>query len=198
MNKTITMEQIKELRDKTGVSVMQCKKALEESGGEMDKALIILRKKGSDIASKKSDRTLGSGRIASYIHGNGNIGSLVELSSETDFVSKNDEFYALAHDIAMQVAATNPTYLKKEDVTEEEKNKALEVFEKEVVGKPAEIKEKILQGKLDSYFADKILLEQPFVKDGNIKIKNLIETAIQKFGEKIEIARFVRFSVLEK
>src|SRR3989344_7071728 len=197
-NKMITMEQIKELRDKTGVSVMQCKKALEESGGDMDKALIILRKKGSDIASKKSDRTLGSGRIASYIHGNGSIGSLVELSSETDFVSKNDEFYALAHDIAMQVAATSPIYLKKEDVTEEEKKKALEVFEKEVAGKPAEIKDKILKGKLDSYFADKILLEQPFVKDGGLKIKDLIESAIQKFGEKIEIARFARFSVLEK
>lgn len=198
MNKIITTEQIKELRDKTGVSVMQCKKALEEAGGDMDKALIILRKKGSDIASKKSDRALGAGRIASYVHGNGSVGSIVELSSETDFVSKNDEFYSLAYDIAMQVAATNPTYLKKEDVTEEEKKKALEVFEKEVIGKPEAIKEKILQGKLDSYLADKILLEQPFVKDGNIKIKDLIESAIQKFGEKIEIARFVRFSVLEK
>ncbi|MBU6431303.1 MAG: elongation factor Ts [Patescibacteria group bacterium] len=194
----ITTEQIKELRDKTGVSVMQCKKALEEARGDMDKAIIVLRKKGSDIASKKSDRTLGSGRIASYIHGNGTVGTLVELSSETDFVSKNDEFYALAHDIAMQIAATNPTYLKREDVTEEEKNKAMEVFEKEVVGKPEAIKEKILQGKLDSYLADKILLEQIFVKDGNLKIKDLIESAIQKFGEKIEIARFARFSVLEK
>lgn len=194
----ITTEQIKELRDKTGVSIMQCKKALEEAGGDMDKAVIILRKKGSDIASKKSDRTLGSGRIASYIHGNGSVGSLVELCSETDFVSKNDEFYALAHDIAMQVAATSPTYLKKEDVTEEEKKKALEVFEKEVVGKPEEIKDKILKGKLDSYLADKILLEQPFVKDGNLKIKDLIESAIQKFGEKIEVARFVRFGVSGK
>lgn len=197
-NKAITTEQIKELRDKTGVSVMQCKKALEEAGGDMDKALIILRKKGSDIASKKSDRTLGSGRIASYVHGNGAVGTLVELQSETDFVSKNDEFYALAYDIAMQVAATNPTYLKKEDVTEEEKKKVLEVFEKEVAGKPEEIKDKILQGKLDSYLADKILLEQLFVKDGSLKIKDLIESAIQKFGEKIEIARFVRFSVSGK
>lgn len=194
----ITTEQIKQLRDKTGVSVMQCKKALEEAGGDMDKALIILRKKGSDIASKKSDRTLGSGRIASYIHGNGAVGSLVELSSETDFVSKNDEFYALAYNIAMQVVATNPAYLKASDVTEEEKKKATEVFEKEVVGKPEDIKEKIIKGKLDSYFADKILLEQPFIKDGNIKIKDLIESAIQKFGEKIEVARFARFSALEK
>lgn len=194
----ITTEQIKQLRDKTGVSVMQCKKALEEAGGDMDKALIILRKKGSDIASKKSDRTLGSGRIASYIHGNGAVGSLVELSSETDFVSKNDEFYALAYNIAMQVVATNPAYLKAGDVTEEEKKKATEVFEKEVVGKPEDIKEKIIKGKLDSYFADKILLEQPFIKDGNIKIKDLIESAIQKFGEKIEVARFARFSALEK
>lgn len=194
----ITTEQIKELRDKTGVSVMQCKKALEDAGGDMDKAIIFLRKKGSDIASKKSDRTLGSGRVASYVHSNGSVGSLVELSSETDFVSKNDEFYALAHDIAMQIAATNPTYLKKEDVTDEEKKKALDVFEKEVVGKPDNIKDKILAGKLDSYLSDKILLEQPFIKNGDLKIKNLIESAIQKFGEKIEVARFVRFSVLEK
>lgn len=194
----ITTEQIKQLRDKTGVSVMQCKKALEEAGGDMDKSLIILRKKGSDIASKKSDRVLGSGRIASYIHGNGAVGSLVELSSETDFVSKNDEFYALAYNIAMQVAATNPTYLKASDVTEDEKKKAVEVFEKEVVGKPEDIKEKIIKGKLDSYFADKILLEQSFIKDGNVKIKDLIESAIQKFGEKIEVARFARFSALEK
>ena len=194
----ITTEQIKELRDKTGVSVMQCKKALEEAKGEMDKALIILRKKGSDIASKKSDRTLGSGRVASYIHGNGSVGSLIELLSETDFVSNNEEFHTLAHNIAMQVTASNPTYLKADDVTDEEKKKVLEVLEKEVEGKPDNIKEKILKGKLDSYLADKILLEQPFIKDGNIKIKDLIETAIQKFGEKIEVARFVRFSVLEK
>lgn len=194
----ITTEQIKELRDKTGVSVMQCKKALEEAGGAMDKALIILRKKGSDIASKKSDRTLGSGRIASYIHVNGNVGSIIELRSETDFVSNNEEFHTLAHNIAMQVAASNPTYLKSDDVTEEEKNKVLEVLEKEVEGKPENIKDKILKGKLDSYLADKILLEQPFIKDGNMKIKDLIETAIQKFGEKIEVAKFARFSVFEK
>lgn len=194
----ITTEQIKELRDKTGVSVMQCKKALEEAQGEMDKALIILRKKGSDIASKKSDRILGSGRIASYIHGNGSVGSLVELLSETDFVSNNEEFYALAHNIAMQVAASNPTYLKADDVTEDEKKKVMEVLQKEVEGKPENIKDKILKGKLDAYLSDKILLEQPFIKDGNVKIKDLIESAIQKFGEKIEVARFSRFSVLEK
>lgn len=194
----ITLELIKELRDKTGVSVMQCKKVLEEAGGVMDKALIILRKKGSDVASKKSDRTLGSGRIASYIHGNGGVGSLVELRSETDFVSNNEEFFTLAHNIAMQVAASNPIYLKADDVTDEEKKNVLEVLEKEVAGKPDNIKDKILQGKLDSYLADKILLEQPFIKDGNMKIKDLIETAIHKFGEKIEVVRFARFSALEK
>lgn len=194
----ITTEQIKELRDKTGVSVMQCKKALEEAGGAMDKALIILRKKGSDIASKKSDRTLGSGRVASYVHGNGSVGSLVELRSETDFVSNNEEFYVLAHNIAMQVAASNPLYLKEDDVTDEEKKKVLEVLEKEVAGKPENIKDKILKGKLDSYLADKILLEQPFIKDGDVKVKGLIESAIQKFGEKIEVTKFVRFSASDR
>lgn len=194
----ITTEQIKELRDSTGISVMQCKKALEEAGGDMEKALIILRKKGGDIAAKKADRTLGAGIVAAYIHGNASVGSMVELSCETDFVAKNEEFKVLAYDIAMHVAALNPLYVKIEDVAAEDTVKAKEVFAKEVEGKPLAIQEKIMQGKLASYFGEKTLLEQPFIKNPEVTIKGLIESGVQKFGEKIEVARFSRFSVFEK
>ena len=189
------MEAIKELRDKTGISVMQCKRALEESGGDMEKALVVLRKAAGAQAAKKADRTLGAGAIQSYIHQGGAVGVLVELRSETDFVSGNPEFVALARDIAMHVAASSPQYLKRGDVPEAALVPAREVFEKEAEGKPAEGKEKIVAGKLDAYFNQIVLLEQPFIKDGDRTIQDLIEAATQKFGEKVELTRFVRFSV---
>jgi elongation factor Ts len=190
----ITTEQVKELRDRTGLSIMQCKKALEETGGDMDKAIVILQKKSGDVASKKSDRTLGAGAVQSYIHGTGSVGAIVELSCETDFVAKNEEFKAIAYDIAMQVAATNPQFLKMEDVTPEIKKSAEEVFKTELEGKPEDMKPKILEGKLNAYFGEQVLLDQPFIKNGDLKIKDLITGATQKFGERIEIRRFVRFS----
>jgi elongation factor Ts len=190
----ITTQQVKELRDRTGLSIMQCKKALEEADGDMEKAIVILQKKSGDVAQKKADRTLGAGAIQSYIHGAGTVGAIVELSCETDFVAKNDEFKAICYDIAMQVAATDPKFLKLTDVDDEAKKVAMEVFEKETEGKPADMKEKILQGKLDSYFGEQTLLEQVFIKNPELKIKDLISGAVQKFGERIEIRRFVRFS----
>lgn len=198
MSIEITTEQIKSLRDKTGISVMQCKKALEDAGGDVEKAIILLRKKGAEIAAKKSDRTLGAGVVQSYIHSNGTIGAMVELVSETDFVSNNEEFKALAYDIAMHISATNPEFTSKDQLTEEDTKKAKEVFKAEVEGKPENLKEQILQGKLDAYFKDKILLEQEFIKNPEVTIAQLIANAIQKFGEKIEVARFVRMSVLDK
>lgn len=194
----ITMDQIKALRDKTNISVMQCKKALEEAGGDEEKALILLRKKGAEIAAKKGDRTLGAGVVQAYIHSNGTVGSMIELVTETDFVANNADFKALAYDIAMHTAASNPEFLKKTDISEESKAKATEIFKAEIVGKPADMVEKILQGKLDAYFQDKILLEQPFIKNPDQTIGQLIENAIQKFGEKIEVSKFARMSVLEK
>lgn len=194
----ITMDQIKELRDMTGISVMQCKKALEEAGGDMEKALIVLRKKGADSATKKSDRELGAGVIASYVHGGGSVGAMVELGCETDFVSKNEEFKALAYDIAMHVAATNPMYISSSEIGESEKTKALEVFQAEVEGKPENLKAQILEGKLNAFFKEKILLEQSFIKNPDLTIGTLITNAIQKFGEKTEVVRFVRFGLLEK
>ncbi|WKZ26515.1 MAG: elongation factor Ts [Candidatus Paceibacterota bacterium] len=191
----ISTDQVKELRDKTGISIMQCRKALEEAGGDMGKAQIILQKQSKAVAEKKSDRELNAGVIQAYIHSNGSVGAMLELTCETDFVSKNEEFKNLAYDLAMQVAATNPKYLSKEDISQEAKKEAAEVFSKEVADKPDELKEKILSGKLDAFFAEQILLEQPFIKNPDIKIVGLIESAVQKFGEKIRISRFSRFSI---
>ncbi len=190
----ITIEQVKALRETTGLSIMQCRKALEEAGGDPEKAIVILRKSSAAIADKKADRTLGSGTVASYIHGTGSVGAIVELSCETDFVAKNEEFKSLAYDLAMQVAATDPQFLKMDDITPEAKKAALEVFEKEALDKPEEIRAKIIEGKILSYFGEKTLLEQDFIKDPERKIKDLISQATQKFGERTEVRRFVRFS----
>jgi len=194
----ITTELIKELREKTGVSIMQCKKALESVGGDMEKALVVLKKISGEIASKRSERKTGAGVISTYVHSTDTIGAMVELVCETDFVARNKEFKDLAYNIAMQVVAMNPMYLDSGEITEKDRSTAKEVFEKEVIGKPKELQEKILEGKLNSYFKDKILLEQSFIKNPDSTIKNLIESATQKFGEKIEIIRFIRFSVLNK
>lgn len=191
----ITTEQIKELRDETGVSVMQCKKALEEAGGDSEKAKIILRKISKQTADKKVSRNLGAGVVASYIHSNGTVGALVELLCETDFVARNEDFKAFAKDIAMHITASAPQYLKMEDIKDEEKVKAKELFKEELAGKPKEIHDKIMEGKLSSYFGEKVLLEQPFIKNPEINIRNLVEQATQKFGERTEIGRFVRFSI---
>ncbi len=193
----ITTEQIKALRDKTGVSVMQCKKALEEAGGDEAKAIVILRKKSGELAAKKGDRTFGAGTIQSYIHSNGNVGSMVELNCETDFVANNDGFKVLARDIAMHVAAINPKFLRREDITEADKKVAREVFEGEVKGKPEAVRNQILEGKLNAYFAEMVLVDQPFIRNPEVTIQGLVDAAVQKFGEKIAIGRFVCFKVLQ-
>ena len=194
---TITTEQVKALRDQTGISVMQCKKALEEAGGDMDKAIVILRKKSGELSAKKGDRTFKAGAVQAYIHANGNVGTILELDCESDFVSGNDEFKALARDIAMHATATNPKFIRKEDITEADMKTAKEVFAEEVKGKPVAMQDKILQGKLDTYFADIVLMNQPFIKNPDVTIQGLIDAAVQKFGEKIAVVRFNRFKVLE-
>ncbi|MEK7095114.1 MAG: elongation factor Ts [Patescibacteria group bacterium] len=194
----ITTEQIKDLRDQTGVSIMQCKKALEEAKGDIEKALVILRKKSGELAAKKTDRTFGAGTVQAYIHSTGNVGSMVVLMCETDFVSGNDEFKALARDIAMHITATNPKFLRKEDINEAARATAKEVFANEVKDKPKDMQEKILEGKLSTYFSEMVLLDQPFIKNPEMTIQNLIDNAVLKFGEKIAIDRFNRFATLEK
>lgn len=191
----VTTEQIKELRKATGVSVMQCKQALEEADGDMEKAVILLRKLSSKAASKKADRELGSGIVASYIHGGGSVGSMVELLCETDFVSKNEEFKTLAKEIAMQVAATAPEFVRAEDVNESDTEKAKAIFVKEAADKPEEMREKIVAGKLESFLSEKTLMNQAYIKDPSMTVGKLVEEGIQKFGEKIEIGEISRFAI---
>lgn len=174
---------------------MQCKKALEEAGGDIEKAKVILRKASAAIASKKSDRALGAGAAAAYTHAGGMVVGAVVLACETDFVSKNEAFGKLAYDIAMHVAAMSPQFRTKEDVREEDIRAAREVFAEEVAGVPEAAREKALQGKIDAYLKERVLLEQPFVKDQSQTVRALIEAAVQKFGERIEVARFERLSV---
>ncbi|MEI7463318.1 MAG: elongation factor Ts [Candidatus Taylorbacteria bacterium] len=194
----ITTELIKELRDQTGISIMQCKKALEEAGGDMEKAQVILRKKSGEISAKKGDRTFKAGTIQSYIHANGNVATMVELNCESDFVSGNTEFIALARNIAMHITATNPKFLKKDDITEDDKRAAKEVFENEVIGKPEAVKKTILEGKLNAYFAEMVLMDQPFIKDAGMTIQQLVDAAVQKFGEKMAVGRYIRYKILER
>lgn len=190
----IATETVKQLRDETGVSIMQCKKALEEADGDIEQARVQLRKKGSEMAQKKADRELGAGAVASYVHASGDIGALVLLASETDFVSQNEEFRQLAHDIAMHITAMQPRYTRRSDVPEADEQTARDAFAGEVSDKPADMQEQIIQGKLDAYFKEQVLNEQPFIKQQDETIGDLLEQATQKFGERIEVSQFSIFS----
>lgn len=191
----ITTDTIKQLRDTTGVSVMQCKKALEEAGGDIEKAIVILRKIAAAGAGKKADRALGAGVAAAYTHAGGQVVGAVVLACETDFVARNPEFSQMAYDIAMHVAAMQPEFISKEQVKDEDVAKAKEVFMQEAANIREDMREKAVQGKIDSYLKDKVLLEQPFVKNGDITVRQLVESGIQKFGEKIEVVRMERLAV---
>jgi elongation factor Ts len=191
----ISIEDIKSLRDKTGISIALCKKALEEAKGDEKKAMLILRAKSSDAAEKKSGRTLAAGTIASYVHGEGKVAVLLELSTETDFVAKTDEFKALARELAMQVAATRPKYATEAGIPKEDVKKARTMFAKDAKGKPKELKEKIISGKLAAHFQDSVLLSQMSIRDPERSVKDMIDGAIQKFGEKIAVTRFTRYSI---
>jgi elongation factor Ts len=189
---------VSQLREQTGAGIVECKNALEESGGNLEKATEILRKKGEIKAAKKSaERTAEEGLIHAYIHSNGKVGAMIEVSCETDFVARNEEFQMLVHDLAMQVAATNPLYVKPEDVPAEVINKEKEMYLEEIRGqeKPPAVVEKILEGKMEKYFEDVCLLKQPFIKDEDITVEELINQKIAKIGEKIEVKKFVRYQI---
>lgn len=173
---------------------MQCKKALEEAGGDLAKAEVILKKHSAATAAKKAERELKAGIIGNYIH-DGGIGAMVVLSCESDFVAKNPEFGTLARDIAMQVAATDPLYGSVAEIPSEVRDAAIAVFEKEVEGKPQEMQAKIMEGKLASHFRDQVLLDQPFIKDESKTVQQLLNEATQKFGERVEVSKFIRLSV---
>lgn len=191
----VSTDDVKKLRDATGVSVMQCKSALDEAKGDFNKAQLILQKKGTALAAKKAGRELAAGRVSAYVHATKEVGAMVLLQSETDFVAKNEEFIALAYDIAMHIAAANPQYIKREDVEPEKMNDLRALFEKEVADKPENIREQILTGKVDAYLKHSVLLEQDYIKDPEKNIKDLLDAATQKFGERVEVGRFARFSV---
>jgi len=191
----ITSAQLKELRDKTGISVMQCKTALLEAEGDMDKAIIILKKKRSEAAEKKSDRELGAGAVGVYMHNTNEVAAMVLLACETDFVSKNEEFLALANDIALHVAGMNPGFISRDELPADAVEKAKEVFAPELEGKPEDMKEKIMEGKLSSYFKEQILMEQDFIKNPDTTIKEMIDGGVQKFGENVSIMKISRVSV---
>jgi elongation factor Ts len=191
----VTPEQVKELRERTGAGVMDCKKALTESNGDMEKAIIILREKGLAKAAKKAGRVAAEGIIDSYIHGNGRIGVLVEVNCETDFVARNDEFKNLVKDIAMQIAAANPKYISREDVPQDIIQKEREILKTQAIneGKPEHIAEKIVDGRIEKFFEENCLMDQPFIKDPDKKISQLIMEKIAIIGENITVSRFTRY-----
>ena len=190
---------VKELRDKTGAGMMDCKKALVETSGNIDKAVDYLRKSGIAKAEKKGDRTAKEGLVFSYIHHGGRLGVLVELNCETDFVAKTDGFSDLAHNIAMQIAATNPLSVSREDIDQKLLDKEKEIFTDQAKesGKPKEIIGKIVEGRVEKFYAESCLIEQQFIKDPDRKIGDLITDAVSTLGENIVINRFARFSVGE-
>jgi elongation factor Ts len=195
----ISASSVKELREKTGAGMMDCKKALEEANGNMERASEILREKGLAAAAKKAGRIASEGLVESYIHANGRIGVLVEVNCETDFVAKTDEFKNFIKDIAMQIAAANPLYVRREEVTADVIEKEKEILKNQALneGKPANIVEKMVEGRVNKFYQEVCLMEQAFIKDPDKTIDNLLNEKISKIGENISIRRFARFELGE-
>lgn len=194
---TITASMVNELRQKSGVGLMDCKAALKECDGDFDQAMKYLREKGLASAAKKADRAAADGSVVAYIHAGGKLGVLVEVNSETDFVAKTDDFQQLGKSLAMHIAASAPAYVKREDVPNEVIEQERDIYKNQMADskKPAEIMEKIITGKLDKFFQENCLLEQAYVKDPDKKISDLIADTVAKTGENIQIKRFARFAV---
>ena len=193
-----TLEAVKTLRFKTSAGMMECKEALKEAGGDIDKAIAVLRKKGIAKAAKKSSRIAGQGVVESYIHMGGRIGVIIEVNCETDFVARNEDFQKTVKDLAMQVAAAHPLYVSREDVPAELVEKEKEIYRTQVKDKPENVVEKIIEGKLNKYYSDVCLLEQPHIKDTDKTITNILTELIGKIGENIQVKRFVRYEVGEQ
>ena len=193
----ITAGMVKELREKTGAGMMDCKAALEEAGGDLEKAIEVLRKKGLAQAAKRAGRIAKDGIIGHYIHMGGKVGVLVEVNCETDFVARTPEFQTLAKEIAMHIAAASPTYVKREDIPADVLEKEREIYRAQFAGsgKPANVIEKIVDGKLESYYAQACLMDQPSVRDPNVTIQQMVSAATAKTGENVTISRFCRFKL---
>lgn len=197
---SITADMVKTLRDKTGVGMMECKKALQETEGNLEKAQEYLRKKGLADASKRSGRSTSEGLIEAYIHVGSQIGVLVELDCETDFVARNDQFKALARDIAMHIAASSPLYVSQDQVPAEliAKEKEILMAQPDMASKPEAVREKIIVGRIEKFYEQVCLLNQPFIKDPSQKVEDMVKTAISTIGENIQVRRFARFTVGEE
>ncbi|NLL68184.1 MAG: translation elongation factor Ts [Clostridiaceae bacterium] len=195
----ISASMVKDLRDRTGAGMMDCKKALIETNGDLEKAAEYLREKGIAKAAKKAGRIASEGIVESYIHGGGRIGVLVEVNIETDFAAKNEEFRSFVKDVAMQIAAMNPTFVKREDVPAELIEKEKEILKAQAIneGKPANIAEKMVNGRIEKYYNEICLLEQPFIKDSDKTVQQVLQEKISTIGENISIRRFVRFEMGE-
>jgi elongation factor Ts len=193
----ISAAQVKELREKTGAPMMDCKQALTDAKGNLEEAVVLLRKKGISVAAKKSTRVTSEGSVAHYIHAGGKIGVLVEVNCESDFVARTEDFKELVHDIAMHIAASDPKFVRKEDVTPEAFEGEKDIYRAQAIasGKPANIAEKMVEGKMAKFYEEVCLLEQPFIKDQTINISQLIAAKIAKLGENISVRRFARFKV---
>jgi elongation factor Ts len=190
---------VKELRERTGAGMMDCKAALAETGGDIEKAIDFLRKKGMAAAVKKAGRTTSEGAVGSYIHGGGKMGVLVEVNCETDFVARTDGFQELVRDIAMHVAAADPRFVHRDEVTPAvlERERTIHAEQAAASGKPANVVQKIVDGKMEKFYSEHVLLEQPFVKNGDLTIQQLVSAAVGKMGENIQIRRFARFKLGE-
>jgi elongation factor Ts len=193
----IPAAKVKELRDKTGAPMMDCKQALTQSNGDLEAAIVWLRKRGVSVAAKKAARVTSEGSVAHYIHAGGKIGVLVEVNCESDFVARTEDFKELVHDIAMHIAASDPKFIRKEDVTPEAFEREKDIYRAQAIasGKPANIAEKMVEGKMAKFYEEVCLLEQPFIKDQTISIAQLIAAKIAKLGENIAVRRFARFKV---
>ncbi|MGI9860401.1 translation elongation factor Ts [Moorella naiadis] len=195
----IAAADVKELRERTGAGMMDCKKALAETNGDMEKAIEYLRKKGLATAAKRAGKTANEGLVQAYIHGGGRIGVLIEVNCETDFVARTDDFQELVHNLAMQVAASRPEYVAREDVPEEVLAREKEILKAQALneGKPEKVVEKIVSGRLEKFYQENCLLEQPYIKDMDRTVQDLINEKVAKLGEKVVVRRFVRYEVGE-
>jgi elongation factor Ts len=196
---TVTASQVKDLREKTGAPMMDCQKALKEANGDIEAAVVVLRKRGIASAAKKATRVTSEGAVYSYIHAGGKIGVLVEINCESDFVARTEDFKELCHDIAMHIAASDPKYVRREDVTAADFDREKDVYRSQAAatGKPAPVVEKIVEGKMAKFYEEVCLLDQPFIKEQSISISQLIAQKVAKLGENITVRRYARFKVGE-
>ena len=197
MSATVTAGMVKELRERTGAGMMDCKKALVETGGDLEASIDALRKKGLASAAKKAGRTTSDGLVKSYIHAGGKIGVLLEINCETDFVARTEDFQQLAHDLSLHVAASQPRFIGRDEVTDDVLEREKRIHREQALesGKPEQIVERIVEGRMSKFYAENCLLEQPFVKDTDRKVEDVLKAAIAKLGENMRICRFARFQL---